>query len=417
MSEVSDLTAAAGEETVDIAKLPYLDIASPTFAMASEEVRNARAESWVARTNYGFGILRYKEVSELLKHQSLGQGSAKWPDHHGVHSGIFYDWWAKNLLVLEGEDHHRIRRLLNPAFGPGVARSLEPEFHRIASELITTMREKLRETGEVEFVSDFAEPFATRALCAMLGLDDSHWPFIASHASTIGYALSISIKEDIAEIDKAVSELYDFVGELIEERRANPGTDVVSRLVQFSADGDKLSDAELRNALVLMLFGGMDTTRNQLGLIMQTFIRHPEQWDLLAAEPEKYAKPAIEEGVRVNPTTRWVTREALADFTFKGLEIKAGTTVHLFTLASGTDPAAYPNPEIDITAEKPAPHHTFGGGVHHCLGHYIARADMGVAIPLLAQAFTDLSCPGGDEWLPDSGNHGPVRLPLKMRER
>lgn len=401
----------------DDTEVPYLDIAAPEFAMSSEQVREARERSWYAETNYGYGVLRYREVSELLKHPSLNQGSAKWPDHHGVHSGLFHDWWSKNLLVLEGEEHHRIRRLLNPAFSPTVARRLEPEFAEIATELIDAMKAKAASGEEIEFVGDFAEPFATRALCAMMGLSHEHWPFIADRANTVGYALSVSIKEDIERIDVAVQELYDFVDQLIRERKADPGQDVVSRLVQFSEAGDKLTDAELRNALVLMLFGGMDTTRNQLGLILQTFMRNPEQWELLAERPAELAKPALEEALRANPTTRWVTREANEDFEYQGLRIARGTTVHLFTMSSGTDPEAYPDPQIDIEAEGRKPHHTFGGGVHHCLGHYIARADMSVALPLLAESFTDLSCPGGDTWLPDSGNHGPVRLPITFTVR
>ncbi|MFV0435519.1 MAG: cytochrome P450 [Leucobacter sp.] len=396
---------------------PYLDIASPEFAMSSEAVRDARDRSWYAKTNYGIGVLRYREVSELLMHPSLNQGSAKWPDHHGVHSGVFYDWWEKNLLVLEGDEHDRIRHLLNPAFSPGVARKLEPEFREIAEELIADMKEKRGRGEQVEFVEDFSEPFATRALCAMMGLPHEHWPFIASRANTVGYALSITIKEDIDRIDEAVRELYDFVEKLIEERRENPGDDIVSKLLDVSSkDGDTLSSEELRNALVLMLFGGMDTTRNQLGLVLQTFMRNPDQWEVLAENP-KLTRPALEEALRVNPTTRWVTREANEDFEFHGLEIEKGTTVHLFTMSSGTDTEAYPDPEIDIRVKARKQHHTFGGGIHKCLGHYIARADMSVALPLLAQNFTDITCPGGDEWLPDSGNHGPVKLPIDFTVR
>ncbi|WP_053382486.1 cytochrome P450 [Leucobacter celer] len=398
--------------------VPYLDITSPDFAMNSEAVRDARSKSWYARTNYGIGVLRYEEVTELLKHASLNQGSAKWPDHHGVHSGVFYDWWAKNLLVLEGDEHDRIRRLLNPAFSPGVARRLEPEFAEIAAELIDDMKAKQARGEQVEFVADFSEPFATRALCAMMGLPHEHWPFIASRANTVGYALSVTIKEDIDRVDVAVQELYDFVERLIEERREEPGDDMVSTLLQVSSqDGDTLSGEELRNALVLMLFGGMDTTRNQLGLILQTFMRNPEQWEVLAERPKELTRPALEEALRVNPTTRWVTREANEDFEFNGLEIAKGTTVHLFTMSSGTDPEAYPDPEIDIQIPSRKQHHTFGGGIHKCLGHYIARADMSVALPMLAQAFTDVNCPGGDEWLPDSGNHGPIKLPIDFTVR
>jgi len=403
--------------TATIDEVPYFDISAPDFAMSSEEVRDARDVSWYARTNYGIAVLRYRQVSELLKHPSLNQGSAKWPEHHGVHSGMFYDWWSKNLLVLEGDEHHRIRRLLNPAFSPRVAQSLTPEFAEVAAELIEEMKAKKARGEQIEYVGDFAEPFATRALCAMMGLSHDHWPFIADRANTVGLALSVNVHKDIERIDRAVQELYEFVEQLIEERKADPGEDVVSRLVEFNSRGDKLSDAELRNALVLMLFGGMDTTRNQLGLFIQTFIRNPEQWELLAQDPEGLAKAAVEEGLRVNPTTRWVTREANEDFEYEGVLVEKGTTVHLFTMASGTDPEAYPDPEIDLLATDRAPHQTFGGGMHHCLGHYIARADMGVALPLLAQNFTELSCPGGDEWLPDSGNHGPIRYPLDLTVR
>lgn len=396
----------------EVLEVPYLDIASPDFSMQSERVRDAREQHWYARTNYGYAILRYREVSELLKSPSLNQGSAKWPEHNGVHSGLFYEWWSKNLLVLEGEEHHRIRRLLNPAFSPTMARKLEPAFAEIAEELIAEMKQ----LEAVDFVRDFAEPFATRALCAMLDLPQTDWPFIAEHANSIGYALSITIKDDIERIDAAVQELYDYVDRLIEQRAAEPGEDLVSRLIKFTADGDKLSDEELRNALVLMLFGGMDTTRNQLGLLVQTYMRNPDQWELLADRPD-LARAALEEGLRVNPTTRWVTREANQDFEYNGLRIEQGTTVHLFTYTSGTDPRAYPDARVDIAAEDRPPHHTFGGGMHHCLGHYIARADMSVALPLLAQNFTDLACPGGDEWLPDSGNHGPVKLPMTFTIR
>ena len=69
--------------------------------MQSEELRNAREASWYAKTNYGIAVLRYDEVSKLLKSPKLKQGSAQWPAHNGVHGGLFYDWWTKNLLVLE----------------------------------------------------------------------------------------------------------------------------------------------------------------------------------------------------------------------------------------------------------------------------------------------------------------------------
>jgi cytochrome P450 len=130
--------------------------------------------------------------------------------------------------------------------------------------------------------------------------------------------------------------------------------------------------------------------------------------------------------MRVRPTTTWVTREALADFTFDGLDIGAGTTIHLFCESAGTDPGqagtgqAGPGQagtgqaggEFDITATGRPPHFGFGGGIHYCLGHYVARADMGTALTVLAGRLRDPRPAGEASWFPDSGNTGPVRLPI-----
>jgi cytochrome P450 len=192
----------------------------------------------------------------------------------------------------------------------------------------------------------------------------------------------------------------------------NPGEDFVSRLVLAQRDEDSLSHEELRIMLVLLIFGGMDTTRNQLGLALQTFMRHPDQWRLLA-ERQDLGGAAVEEVMRVNPTVTWVTREAVEDFTYEGVDIANGTTVHLFSQVAGTDPAAIPDPGFDITAERP-PHFGFGGGAHHCLGHFVARSDMSEALPLLARRLREPRIDGTATWLPASGNTGPIEMPLRF---
>lgn len=392
-------------------QVPHFDISSPDFAMQSEQVRNAREANWYATTNYGLAVLQYEHVAKLLKNPKLSQGSAKWPALNGVHSGLFFDWWTKNLLVLEGEDHHRIRRLLNPAFSPRMVKSLRPRFRALANELIDAFIDK----GECEVIADFAEPYATRVLTILLGIDESEWPTIARLASTVGLALGVTIKQDLEKVESAVAELYEYAESLIKDRRANPGEDFMSKLVLANRDGDSLTDEELRNAVVLLIFGGMDTTRNQIGLAIQSFMRNPGQWDLLAERPELGGK-AVEEVMRTNPTVTWVTREAVETFEYNGLVIEQGTTVHLFTQTSGTDPQAFPNPEMDLLGEH-LPHYGFGGGVHHCLGHFIARADMSEALPLIASRITNMRLNGQDVWMPDSGNTGPVKLPIAFDRR
>jgi cytochrome P450 len=162
--------------------------------------------------------------------------------------------------------------------------------------------------------------------------------------------------------------------------------------------------------IVLAIFGGIDTTRNQIALAMDMFVQHPDQWKLLGEDPE-LARAAVEEVMRVRPTVTWVTREALEDFNYQGLDIKKGTTVHLFSQAAGTDPTVFENPGFDITAKRQA-HFGFGAGAHHCIGHFIARGDMTEALALLAQRIKNPRFNGEVQWLPDSGNTGPIAMPM-----
>jgi cytochrome P450 len=387
---------------------PFLDTADPAFAIDSAAVMEARERSWYARTSYGLAVLRYEQVGALLKDRRLRQGSRNWPALNGVADSGFAHWWLKALLNLEGEDHARLRRLLNPAFSPRLIDGLVPRFQALANELI----DGFDPAGRCEFMAQFAEPYAARVIAIMLGLPESEWKTIAEWSAVIGLGLGVTIREDMPRIEAALEGLYGYADALIADRAGRGGgEDFVSRLVSAQRDDDRLSDDELRVSIVLLIFGGMDTTRNQLGLALETFAAHPGQWELLGRRPE-LGKAAVEEVMRVNPTVTWVTREALEDFTFEGVEIRQGTTVHLFTQAAGTDPrAAGEALPFDIAAERPR-HFGFGGGVHHCIGHFVARSDMSEALPLLARRMRDVRIEPGASSLPRSGNTGPIELPL-----
>jgi cytochrome P450 len=389
---------------------PFFDVADPAFSVSSAEVRRAREAGWYARTSYGLAVLRYDQVSRLIRHPALRQGSRRWPAHHGITSGPFADWWASWVLNLEGEAHQRMRRLLSPAFSRRIVEALRPRFGELAGELA----DSFAGAGRCEFMADFAEPYAARVIGIMLGIAEEEWPAIAAESATLGLAMGVRIREHLPRIEAALAALYEYADTVIAARRREPFSprdDLVTNLVKSQAGEDGLTDAELRDALVLLIFGGFDTTRNQLGLAMQVFLKHPGQWRLLGERPELGAA-AVEEVMRVRPTTTWVTREALADFTFDGLDIEAGTTIHLFCASAGTDGGQAGGGEFDITATGRPPHFGFGGGIHYCLGHYVARADMATALTVLAGRLRDPRPAGEASWLPDSGNTGPVRLPI-----
>ncbi|KHL17071.1 cytochrome P450 [Mumia flava] len=393
-------------QTLATDEAPVLDVTDPAFSITSDAVHDAREQSWYATTPYGLAVLRYDEMSRLLKHPRLRQGSVAWPAHNGVTEGPFARWWASWILNKEGAEHHRLRRLMNPAFSPKLIGGLVPRFQALATELI----DGFAEPDRCEFVSEFAEPYAARVIAIMLGISEDEWPIIARESVTLGLAMGVTIADDLPQIEGALERLYAYCDELIADRRAHPRDDFVTALVHAArAEDGRLSDTELRDAMVLLIFGGFDTTRNQLGLAMQTFSRHLDQWELLAERPD-LGRAAVEEVMRVNPTVRWVTREVLEDFEFQGVELRTGTTLHLFSESAGTDPRTF-TAGFDLTAER-KPHFGFGGGAHHCLGHFVARSDMSEALPLLARRMRDIRLLPGDDWLPDSGNTGPTRLPV-----
>jgi len=387
--------------------VPFFELTDPGFSVTSDEVHRARDNCWYARTSYGLAVLRHDQASRLIRHPGLRQGSSAWPAHHGITSGLFADWWAGWVLNKEGADHRRLRRLLNPAFSRRPVAAMEPRFLALAGELV----DSFAEPGRCEFMAEFAEPYAARVITAMLGIPEREWPVIARDSAIVGLAMGVRIGEHLGQIEAALTRLYAYADALISDRRANAREDCVTSLVRAHVDDDRLSETELRDTLVLLMFGGFDTTRNQLGLAMQVFLEHPEQWRLLGQRPS-LAPAAVEEVMRVSPTTTWVTREALADFTFDGLAIKAGTTIHLFCESAGTDPRAGQDLAFDITAPGRPPHLAFGGGIHYCLGHLVARADMSVALAVLARRLHEPQVAGEAVWLPCSGNTGPARLPL-----
>lgn len=383
------------------------DLGDPTFDVTSPAVHAARDESWYVETTWGWAILRYAEASALLRDRRFRQGNARWPAQNGIHSGLFSDWWGETLLSLEGEDHARLRRLLVPAFRNKAIAAMRPRFQALADELVDGFAGR----GEVEFISEFAEPYAARIICVLLGLPEDDWHQVAQWADDLGASFSIDVGNQVPRIEAALEGLHGHLDAVVAERQAHPRDDLVSTLVQ-AQEADGLSRHELGVALVFLAFAGMETTRNQLGLALQTLLAHPDQWRLLAERPDLGGN-AVEEVMRVNPTVTWVTREALEDVELQGLRIPAGGIVQVLSHAAGTDPAAMPDPSFDITQVRP-PHHGFGAGVHHCLGHFVARTDLAVALPLLARRMPDAVPDGPGLWLPVSGNTGAVRFPIRF---
>src|SRR5215470_10943449 len=210
---------------------PFFDVADPAFSVTSARVRRAREAGWYARTSYGLAVFRYDQVSRLIRHPGLRQGSARWPAHHGITSGPFADWFASWVLNMEGEAHHRMRRLLGPAFSRRVVEALRPRFAGLAGELA----DGFAEPGRCEFMAEFAEPYAARAIAILLGIAEEEWPTIAAESAAVGLAMGVRIREHLPRIEAALAVLYDYADALIADRQRSPRDDFVTCLVQAQA--------------------------------------------------------------------------------------------------------------------------------------------------------------------------------------
>jgi cytochrome P450 len=389
----------------------FFDILDPAFRVDSPEVRAAADAGWWARTPIGIAVLRYQECLTLLRDRRLRHGVLAAVAAYGVTSGAFADTLRTSLLNLEGQAHQRQRRLVSTAFTQRSVDALRPFMRAKAHELINGFAGN----GRCEFMTAFADLYPAWVIAEVLSIPAERFDAFLGWATDIGLGFSpiAAAKQD--RIDAAVTGIHACCDELIAQRRANPGDDLIAALIAAEADGQHLTTDELRSLVSTLVVAGQDTTRNQLGLAMTTFIRHPEQWRLLAQRPE-LASATVEEVMRVTPVTPVINRMVAEDFTFQGVDIPTGTHVALFIAAANTEPDTFGDAPFDITTPRTA-HLTFGGGIHYCLGNWLARLEMSEALPVLASRLGDIALDGPVVSRPHVGITGPVTLPLRFTGR
>ncbi len=388
--------------------LPFLNIASPAFSTRSDDVRRARETSWCARTPYGLAVLRHREAGELLRDRRVRQGSHAWPEANGL-TGSFAEFWKRSVISQEGETHKALRSITSSALSREFVGSLTPAFSQMARDILAGISGK----DSFEFMGEFANPFAGRAMCRLLGLPAEVWPSIARDAASLGLSMGVNCEEHAQEINSAHDRLEQMAGELVARvRNGSDDRSVVSRYVAAWGDLPPDDIRALIDLVVITIFGGVDTTRSQLGNAVALFAENPNQWSLLRDNPD-LVQNAVEEAIRAFPTTTWVTREALVDFAYGGHVIRKGETLHILVNSTSRDPEICENASFDIAARRKS-HFGFGGGSHHCLGHLVARTDISCALLELSREFTAMSLAEKPKWLPDSGNTGPISLPVSV---
>jgi cytochrome P450 len=367
--------------------------------------------SWIARIPLGYLTLDAEAGEFFLRSRDATFPGQTIAELYGIEAGPLREEIDRNILHLDGDVHRRLRSLLNPFFTPKAADRWRP----VMRELLTGLFDDLAGNGSCEFVEAIAKPYPSMTIASVMGAPLSDAPKLHEWSAWIqrqfdGPALIL----ERARIEQAVEEFYAWCDELLARRRKDRGDDLVSSLIAAAEAGERLSDVELVNLVLNVLIGGVDTTQSQLAHAMRLFALHPDQWRLLAAEPER-APRAVEEILAYEPVTPFTARILTGDVVFRDVLFPAGTVVMVCSLTGnrdGGDGMPFDISSFDITAERTNRLMTFGAGIHYCVGSNIARAELEEALTFLAPRMPDLHLTGDVEFGTVQGIYGLERLPL-----
>jgi cytochrome P450 len=397
--------------TVSEADLPTVSYEdAPTPQAAHEALKQARQRSPIAMGAHGPEILRYELAHTALRDQRMAPPPGLGLEAQGITSGPLWDRVSATLLSVNGEDHARLRRLLSKAFTPRAVARLDTTI----TDIIEQLTDPLMADGRSEVVADIARPYPVPVICELLGAPKQDWQLFSEWADSFFKTFTFNAAEYEPEILAAWGELDDYIDDMVAERRGSPTDDLISELIRAEADGDRLTMAELRMLAGGLLMAGTDTTRNQVAAAIDVLCDHPEQWALLAEQPE-LAMNAVEELMRFSPVTFGVMRMTTENVEYEGVVIPADTFVWVNTASANRDPDVYDDPDrLDITREGAPPMQSFGAGAHYCLGANLARREIAEALRVMARRMRNLRRGGPAPWKPLVAISGPAELPVEF---
>jgi cytochrome P450 len=386
-------------------------------SLRGERYRRAMADlhghdGWLAASPFGFIVLDREAGEFFLRTKAAVFPGLTIAELFGITDGPLREEIVRNIINVNGDDHRRLRNLVNPALSPRAVDRYRPVMRRFLEGLL----ERLPSDGRCEFIADFAKPYPSLVIAEVMGAPLEDAPRLHHFSNVIQRQFDpTSLMAEREQIEQAVAEFYAYEDELIAARRPAPGEDLISALIQAEEAGDRLSDDELRNLVLNILVGGVDTSQSQLAHAVRLLAEHPAQWQLLRADPRGLALAAAEEALRYEPITPFTARILLDEVEYRDVTFPAGSIV--LVSAWHAHRAGGPEPdEFDLTADRPRERLlTFGAGIHYCVGANLARAEMQEAIALLAERVSSIELDGEPEFGTPSGIYGLERLPLKLQ--
>ena len=342
-----------------------------------EKAKNVRAEY----LDGALHLYRHSDIIRVNRHPAvLGNGGR---------GGSFGRDARLIPLEIDGEDHRKWRRLLDPMFAPKQIARLEAQVRQLATELI----DGFLPTGKAELFNDFCTPLPSLTFLRLVGAPTEDLDFFLEFKEGVVHPQGATTEEIDANMAASGAKLLEyFAGFLAQKRKdAEKHDDVIANLIKSEIDGEPLAEFDLISILFLLMFAGLDTVTSSLSCIFAWLGQHPAEQKRLVDNPS-LIPAAIEELMRYESPVPSGMRYAEEDIDLgDGLVIKSGEEMNAFWAAANVDPAFYDDPlAVDFNRGR-RDHMVFASGTHRCLGSHLARLELRLAVEELLKRIPDYS--------------------------
>ena len=313
------------------------------------------------------------------------------------------------MLNMDPPEHTNLRRIVSRVFTPRAVAELVGSIEGYAATIV----DRIAANGEADFVEEVAAEMPLLVLADVLGIpgSDRHLLFDWTNR-LIGYD-DPEFGGDEKQFRSAFAEMFAYAAEETEKKRATPGDDVWSRIVNAEVDGERLTPGELDRFFQLLVVAGNETTRNHLTGGLYALSLHPDQWARLRRDPDLLPR-ALDEVLRWWPPVIQFRRTATKDTTLAGQPIAEGDKVVIFYASANRDETVFDDPDRFDIDRDPNPHLSFGIGPHFCLGATLAKLEARVMLTELFRRLPDLEVAGPPERLRSNFINGIRHLPVRF---
>ena len=347
-------------------------------------------------TGYGLIVLtRYSDVGQVLRSTDFSRdieaNATPSDDPVAVRRRQRRSDSSKTILNLDPPDHTRLRRLVSKAFTPTAIEALRPS---IESQ-VDAVLDRAGERGTMELVDELAFPVPFQVISDLLDIPSDRADEMREWSQYLTAALEpTTTLETLDDAESALVKLRAYLTEVIDARRSNLGSDVLSALLVAEEEGDRLSTEELLSFVVLLYVAGHETTVNLIGNGMLALLRHPAELDRWRNDPSLDAD-AVDELLRYDGPVQHTVRIPMVPMSFgegdQRVDVSPGTSVLTVLGAANHDPAVFDDPHT-LRLDRPNAnrHLAFAAGIHYCLGSSLARLEATVALGRLIRRFEQI---------------------------